>query len=362
MEEELLSLSSVPQYSGLTRGRVIEILDRISTLKAGVVGDGCLDMYWHADMTVSELSRETPHHNLPVIREQFAPGAAGNVAANFRELGCAEVSFCSIVGDDWRGALLKEAFRNRGIDDSYMLADPNRVTPAYCKTILHGLQDAQQEAPRIDFINIDAPYEVMQRRLVAELDRMAAKVDIIGATDQLKSGAIGTALRDRLRYWAGKGKTVVIDSRENIGKYRGVIVKPNELEALRWCYGSLKFHPSSEHEIMKAGMRLARSVEAPCCVTMGEKGALWFENGHVTHIPTAAVTPPIDIVGAGDSFTAAFLSALGAGCAGPEAAAFAHLAAAVSVRKLGRAGSAAPQEILNRFDETAKLLKTYQSQ
>ena len=34
-------------------------------------GDGCLDVYWHADMTRSELSRETPHHNLPVVQEVF---------------------------------------------------------------------------------------------------------------------------------------------------------------------------------------------------------------------------------------------------------------------------------------------------
>ncbi|MFB9753381.1 bifunctional heptose 7-phosphate kinase/heptose 1-phosphate adenyltransferase [Paenibacillus hodogayensis] len=360
MEEEILGLSSVPPYSGLTRERVVDILKRISTLKAGVIGDACLDVYWHVDMTISELSRETPHYNLPVIRETFGPGAAGNVANNFRELGCSEVSICSIAGDDWRGTLLKDSFRKLGINDSYMLAEKGRVTPAYCKTILRGLQEAEQEAPRIDFINLDAPFEAMQRKLVVELDRMAEKVDVIGVTDQLKSGVIGGLLRERLKYWASRGKRIIIDSRENIGKYKGVTVKPNEIEALRWCYGSLKVHPSSESEIIKAGKRLARVADAPCCVTMGDKGALWIEDDQVTYVPTAAVKPPIDIVGAGDTFTAALLSALGAGCQGPEATAFAHLAAAVSVRKLGGVGSASPQEILQRFDETAKLQPNHQ--
>lgn len=359
MEEELLSLSSVPQYNGLTRDKVVDILKRITNLKAGVLGDVCLDVYWHADMTISELSRETPHYNLPVIRETFGPGAAGNVANNFKQLGCAEVSLCSIVGDDWRGTLLQEALGQRGIDGTFLLADKGRVTPAYCKTILRGLQDAEQEAPRIDFINLDAPFEALQRRLVAELDKMAAKVDVICVTDQLKSGVTGQPLRERLRYWAALGKRIVVDSRENIGKYKGIVVKPNEIEALGWCYGSLKYHPSSENEIIKAGQRLARHAEAPCCVTMGEKGALWFEGGQVTYVPTVAVEPPIDIVGAGDTFSAAFLSALGAGSPGPEAAAFAHLASAVSVRKLGGVGSATPQEILIRFDQTVKMQKTF---
>lgn len=359
MEEEMLNLSSVPHYNGLTRNKVVDILMRITGIKAGVLGDVCLDIYWHADMTMSELSRETPHYNLPVIRETFGPGAAGNVANNFRQLGCAEVGLCSIVGEDWRGALLGEALRQRGIDDAYLLTDKGRVTPAYCKTILRGLQDAEQEAPRIDFMNLDAPYEALQRKLVGELDKMAAKVDVICVTDQLRTGVVGPLLRERLRYWAARGKRIVVDSREHIGKYKGVAVKPNEIEALGWCYGSLKVHPTSEYEIIKAGQRLARHAEAPCCVTLGEKGALWFEDGRVTYVPTTAVEPPIDIVGAGDTFSAALLSALGTGSPGPEAAAFAHLASAVSVRKLGGVGTATPQDILLRFDQTAKMQKTY---
>lgn len=353
MEEQSFRLNSVPLYTGLTRTGVIGILDRISRLKAGVIGDSCLDLYWHADMSMSELSRETPHHNWPVSRETFVPGAAGNVASNFRELGCEEVSICSILGDDWRGMLLKDCFRRKGINDEYTISESERVTPAYCKTILHGLQGVEQEAPRIDFINFESPHEPVQLRLLAELDRMAAKVDVIGVVDQLKTGVIGPLLRDRLHYWAEQGKRIVVDSRDSIGSFRGVIVKPNEIEALKWRYGTPNNRLPEESEIVEAGMRLAEAVEAPCCVTIGDKGALWCENGAVTYVPTKPVPPPIDIVGAGDSFSAAFVSALGAGCPGYEAAAFAHLAAAVSVRQLGGVGTASPQQILDRFDEIA---------
>ncbi|NHN34219.1 bifunctional heptose 7-phosphate kinase/heptose 1-phosphate adenyltransferase [Paenibacillus agricola] len=354
IKDESPTLSSIQQFKGLSRERVDEILQGISTLKVGVIGDGCLDVYWHADMTQSELSRETPHYNLPVTRERFAPGAAGNAAVNYKALGCLEVSFCSMAGNDWRGQQLQEAFRLRGINDAYVQVEPGRVTPAYCKVILQGLQGAEQEAPRIDFINEQGCSEAATQRLVQQLDLMAAQVDVISVTDQLEHGVIGPSVRDRLAYWAGQGKRIVVDSRDRIGHFKGMVLKPNELEALRWYNGSLKHLQATESELLRAGQQLSKLAEAPCCITWGDKGAVWFEDGQMTFVPTKPVAPPIDIVGAGDSFTAAFLSAWGVGCTGPEAVAFAHLAAAVTVGKCGETGTASPQEIRDRWQRLAE--------
>lgn len=349
---ENIHLSSVPQYDGLSsRERVADILQRISRLKVGVVGDGCLDVYWHADMTISELSRETPHHNMPIVKEHVSPGAAANVAANYKDLGCAEVYFCSVIGNDWRGMMLQESFRQLGIDSGFVFVSNHRVTPAYCKTIRFGLQNVQQEDPRIDFINNADLTESEMEQMVAKLDRMAEKVDVISVTDQLNFGVVSSIVRDRLQYWAKQGKLIVADSRARIGLYEGLIVKPNELEALRWYYGNSKYPHPTDDDLIKAGIHLSRSVGAPCCMTLGERGALWFEREHCTFVPTESVHPPIDIVGAGDCFMTSLLSALGAGCSGPEAIAFAHLGAAVSVRKIGQTGTATPEEIIARFDE-----------
>jgi rfaE bifunctional protein kinase chain/domain len=349
--DELPSLASIRQFKGLSRPRVEEILQRISTLKVGVIGDGCLDVYWHADMTQSELSRETPHYNLPITRERFAPGAAGNTAVNFKALGCQEVSFCSIAGNDWRGQQLKGDLRSRGINDAYVQFEEGRVTPAYCKVILQGLQGVRQEAPRIDFVNSQACSDAAQHRVVQQLDRMAAEVDVISVTDQLEYGVVCAGVRDRLGYWAKQGKRIVVDSRDRIGEFKGVVLKPNELEALRWYHGSLKHPQATEAELLKAGHRLSEVSEEACCITWGERGAVWFENGQMTFVPTRPVPPPTDIVGAGDSFTAAFLSAWGVGCIGPEAVAFAHLASAVTVGKCGETGTASPEEIRDRWEQ-----------
>lgn len=350
MNRERPNLSNVHRFDGLSRDQVGHILERITKLRAGVIGDGCLDMYWHADMTRSELSRETPHHNLPVIGEHYAPGAAGNVAVNFKRLGCKEVRFSSVIGADWRGELLRQSLQGQGIDDRDIIIAENRTTPAYCKTIRHGLQNVAQEDPRLDFINLTAPDEQTVSAYIAAIDQMAEQVDMISVTDQLQHGSIVDEVRVRLHHWAAQGKIIVVDSRDQIGSYKGMITKPNEIESLRWYYGNLDFKQSGEEEMIHAGFKLSRHSGAPCCMTMGERGALWFEDGNCTYIPTAPVEPPIDIVGAGDTYTAAIASALAAGCSGPEAAAFAHLASAVSITKLAGVGTASPDEILARHD------------
>ena len=49
-------------------------LKKLGKGRIGVIGDFCLDVYWHADMTKSELSRETPHFPLPIVQERLSPG------------------------------------------------------------------------------------------------------------------------------------------------------------------------------------------------------------------------------------------------------------------------------------------------
>ena len=50
----------------LTRQELEQLLANVDNARIGLIGDLCLDMYWIANMKISELSRETPHHPLPV--------------------------------------------------------------------------------------------------------------------------------------------------------------------------------------------------------------------------------------------------------------------------------------------------------
>ncbi|QNK54438.1 bifunctional heptose 7-phosphate kinase/heptose 1-phosphate adenyltransferase [Paenibacillus sp. PAMC21692] len=349
--KHLIASGHLHVYEGMSKERVEEVVERIGNLRAAVIGDGCLDVYWDADMSLSTLSRETPHYSLPIIGERVSPGAGGNVAMNLRALGCREVSFCTATADDWRGNLLHRCLEDNGINDSYSLSLKQWVTPAYCKPIRHGLQGVSQEDPRLDFINRRALSADEEKKMIAALDEMMQTADIVAVTDQLPLGIITEAVRVRLQFWSARGKQIVVDSRDRIGKFNGVCIKPNEIESLQALGLDPREGEISWERLLDAGKQLQNNNEAPCCMTIGSRGALWFDGGTPVWVPGHPVKPPLDIVGAGDHFASAFLCARGAGCSGPESMFFAQLGAAVVIRKLGMTGTADRQEILARYDE-----------
>lgn len=81
--------------------------------RIGVIGDFCLDVYWHADMTKSELSRETPHFPLPIVQERLSPGGAGNVVMNLLALKPKAVHAVGVFGD--RGGISVGDRRQGGV-------------------------------------------------------------------------------------------------------------------------------------------------------------------------------------------------------------------------------------------------------
>jgi rfaE bifunctional protein kinase chain/domain len=335
---------NIEQSIGLTRHRLEHILDNISSLRAGVIGDVCLDAYWEADMMRSTLSRETPHYTLPIAEERYSPGAGGNVAANLRALGCEKVYVCSAIGQDWRATLLQEQFTLSGIDMTYLIHADHWITPAYCKPIRVGLQQVKQEDARINFHNFQKLSETVTEQMVKAIDKMAEACDIIAVIDQFPYGVIGEQISEKLASWGRRGKVILVDSRERIGKFRNVIVKPNEIEASRWL-NLQESHDSKINDWALMAKRLSQEVNGACCMTIGVEGAIWVERDRCTWVPTRPVAPPIDIVGAGDCFASALLCALGVGSDGVEATAFAHQAASIVIRKMGTTGTASQQEL-----------------
>jgi hypothetical protein len=51
--KHLIAAGHLHVYEGMSRERVEEIIERIGYLRAAVIGDGCLDVYWDADMSLS---------------------------------------------------------------------------------------------------------------------------------------------------------------------------------------------------------------------------------------------------------------------------------------------------------------------
>jgi rfaE bifunctional protein kinase chain/domain len=344
-------LGNMITFNCIDRKKLEGILKGISNIKVAVIGDISLDVYWRADMTKSELSRETPHFNLPVVEECMSPGAGGNTAANVVALNPSKAYILSVVGDDWRGNVLVQELIKRGINTKGIIISDKVVTNAYCKPMRKGISNLEYEDPRIDFANYDVLPSEVEEKLLRDLEQVSAKIDVLCVTDQFVFGCVTKRVRERIMELSRRGLMVVVDSRDRIALFRDVILKPNELEGYRAVYDNDAPGKNSFEARIKAAGILAERNSSKVCMTLGEKGCVYIDEGNVSYIPSYEVKPPIDTCGAGDTFLAAFSCALAAGAVGVEAVSFANMAANVTIKKHGMTGTASPEEIMARYDE-----------
>ncbi|MBN1876615.1 MAG: hypothetical protein JXA33_20485 [Anaerolineae bacterium] len=336
----------------LTRSRLQEILDRCPMLHIGVIGDLGLDAYWYADMTRSFLSRETPRFPRPVTREVYTPGAGANVADNLKALGVGEVTVFSVLGEDWRGALLRQVMEERNINGAHLLSSPQRSTTTFIKPLLQGY-DSQQEDARLDFEN-DTPLSLpLETALVDEVTASLPDLHALLIADQLEiNGIITETVRIALNNLATiyPDKVFVVDSRINIGLFSPMVLKPNRYEATAVIYPDRDPRELDRAALAQVGQALSRRTERPVFMTLGAEGALACTSDEMHYLSAGPVQPPLDPVGAGDTFIAALATSLAAGATPWEAGTVANLAAAVTVEKLDQTGTASPEEILKRYD------------
>jgi rfaE bifunctional protein kinase chain/domain len=326
-------------------------MESLARVRVAVVGDFCLDAYWTADMTRSELSRETPHFTLPIVAEQYAPGGAGNVAVNAQALGVARTGAFTVLGRDWRGMLLRAALERGGLDPVGELIVEGWTTPCYIKPIRQGYA-SQQEDARLDFANYTALGSRVEEELIAILKRSLDAFDVVLICDQLEHGVVTQDVRNTLIELARAhlNTPFIADSRTRIASFTDVALKPNELELARAMGYSLAMDARDTATIGHWGTELSRQRHWPVYVTLGANGALVCTGEDWRHVPAVRLDPPLDIVGAGDTFLAALGSSLAAGATPTEAAVIANLAAAVTVKKIGQTGTATPAEILASFE------------
>ncbi len=331
--------------------RVVELLHWLRKSKIAVIGDVALDIYWRADMKKSELSRETPHFPLPVVEEWMSPGAAGNVAANIAALKPEKFFLLSIIGKDWRGDLFIKEAEKRGIITDFLIRSDKVVTNAYCKPLRRGISDVEYEDPRIDFENFSLIGREEEDKLIKLLEKAAEEVDILCVIDQMRFGCITPRIREKIEKLSKNGLTVIVDSRERIGCFTDVILKPNDIEMFKAL--GIQKEPSklSIEELLEFAETFSMQKGNDVCVTLGDRGAVYVEKatGKKYYVPTVNLAPPLDICGAGDAFLSVFSLVLGAGAQKYEAVFMGNLGASVVVKKIGTTGVATSEEIITNY-------------
>lgn len=311
-----------------------EILAQIPRLRALVVGDVCLDRWCRYDPAQSEPSRETGIPRIGVVSTEVTPGAAGTIANNLAALGCGHVAVLGAAGDDGFGWELDAALRARRIDPRWLLRSPALATFTYTKLI--NAQTGAEDLPRVDFINTQPLAADLDEKLTATLREIAAQFDVTLVSDQAETGGgvVTAHMRDAL---ASLDNLVWVDSRKRCELFRNVILKPNREEAdaaSRRIRGCVDYKALREHTCSKL-----------LVVTHGPQGAQVIDGSGETWVPATANEHPVDIFGAGDSFSAGAALALKITGSPVEAARFGNRVAAVTIMKEGT-GTASPEELL----------------
>jgi rfaE bifunctional protein kinase chain/domain len=315
-----------------------DVLRRIESVSALVVGDVCLDRWCVYDPDLTEPSRETGLPRTAVVRTETTAGAAGTVANNLAALGARRVSVLGFGGDDGHGLELRRALERARVSTEHLIATE---TPTFTYTKLLNAKTGAEDLGRVDFLPASALPAELERMLANRLRETAAGFDAILVSDQAETeteGTITASIRRVLEEIAQRhpDKVIWVDSRMRSEKFRRVIVKPNEREASEAC-----------RRIGLTDFRALRDVISHplMMVTHADRGALVLDGEREVWAPALRVPNPVDICGAGDSFSAGAALALAAGASALESARMGNLVASVTIRKKGT-GTASPDEVL----------------
>jgi len=314
----------------LTTADLDHVLATVPHRRIGLVGDLFLDRYLDIDPTRDEPSVETGLTAYQVAGVRNYPGALGTVLNNLVALGVGTVHPLTFVGDDGEGSdLLRELRRRPGVVTADVIVSPDRMTPTYTKPM-----SGARELHRLDIKNRTPTPDALQDDLLDRLNAAWAGLDAVVVLDQVSEaecGVVTARVRQRVAELAAATPDtfVLADSRELIGLFRNVCVKPNERE----------------------GGAVAE-WERTVFQTLGERGIkLLVPGGEPRVIPGYPVTGPTDICGAGDSCSAGIASAKACGLTDVQAAMLGNLVASVTVRQIGVTGTCTPAQLRARWAE-----------
>jgi rfaE bifunctional protein kinase chain/domain len=334
--------------------RLREILDGFPRLSIALVGDLFLDRYLEIDAAADEPSIETGLTAYQVVRVRNSPGALGTVMNNLAALGVGRLLPVAVIGNDGHGYDLRLELEKLPVDPRYLVIDAERLTPTYTKPLRpHGRQ-SWQELNRLD-VRTRAPLSAAaESSLLKQIDAAFAAADGAIVLDQINEpnwGVVNQQVRFRLEQLvAGNPKNLMlIDSRQRLGEFGFGVLKGNRAEILRAA--GLDASHNDLAAVAQAAEALVARTGQRAFATLGEDGILVTHAGApYSLVPAIPVEGPIDIVGAGDSVTAALAASLLAGANEIEAAQIACLVASITIQQIGATGVATPKQVLQRRD------------
>jgi D-beta-D-heptose 7-phosphate kinase/D-beta-D-heptose 1-phosphate adenosyltransferase len=330
----------------MNRERVAALTRVFADKRILVVGDLMLDEFLWGK--VSRISPEAPVPVVEVVREEWFPGGAANVARNLAEFS-KHVRVLGITGQCNHAEHLKRLLTSEGIN-----IDAVQSHSCYQTIVKTRIIARQQHVVRIDR---EKKLQVLPEHAAAALAQIEAllpEIDAIIVEDYGK-GLLAQPFAEAICALANRaGKILAVDPNpHNPLAWRHVtVIKPNRVEA--FASAGLPTTepvdpPTEDTALLEAGRVLSEKWDADqLLITLGEQGVLLFRHDEQPyHAPTRA-REVFDVSGAGDTVIALYTLALSAGATPAEAAEIANHASGVVVGKLGTA-TVTPAELLASF-------------
>lgn len=331
----------------MNSARTQELLRSFSKLRIAVVGDFCLDRYLEIDAAHREISIETGLPVYKVNRVRSQPGAAGTVLSNLAAMGVGSLIPVGFCGDDGEGFELERALSSMPrVDMRCFMRTPERRTFTYCKPLLVAPDRLPEELNRLDSKNWTPTPDSLSGTIATFVRSLAGTVDAVAVMNQVDvsgTGVVTAEVLEALSHISGSAP-VVADSRIGFSSFPPMIFKMNraELSASK----ALEGDPSIS-ELKAAIASVSATSGRAAFATLADEGILGCTPGtSACWVPSLPLRGPIDVVGAGDSVTAALAASLAAGAAVEEAMALSMLAASVTVHQVGTTGTASSEAML----------------
>lgn len=333
------------------------ILERFSDVRIVVCGDFFLDNYLILDRALTEPSLETGLDAYQVIETRRYPGVAGTTTNNLRALGV-NVTAVGVIGDDGNGFDLRRKLEQTGVATHGLIEVAGLDTPTYTKPLMREADGTVHELNRLDTKPRRPTEAAIEDQLIHMIELLLGEADGMLVIDQSRMrgfGVVTDRVRDTLPRLANAfpGKLILADSRLFPGLFRGVTLKCNLSEAQHAAAISQREFESEADCAARCAVILQRHTQRPVVITMGGEGIYLLEHAGRpgVHLPAVPVSGPLDIVGAGDCVNAALGASLCAGASLEEAGWVANLAASIVIQQIGQTGTAAPAQVIERFNQ-----------
>ena len=324
-----------------------EYIKNLNEAKILIVGDLALDEMVYGD--TERISREAPVLILQHTHTNYILGGASNAAHNASTINNGKATVIGIIGNDYQGEELKEAFKKAGINCDNLIMDENRKTVT--KTRISGScsQSVTQQIVRIDR-QTNAPIsKETESKIIDKIIKLIPEHDAVILSDYhlgtLSDKVIETVTETAKQY----NKIVVVDAQKNLNRYKGVTSMTPNLPDTQKHVG---YYLKDKADYLLAANKLIGETDAESIlITCGSQGmVIVTKDGKYNHIPVFNKSKVFDVTGAGDTVTATYTLALAIGAEPVYAAIIGNIAASIVIKQFGCATTTI-NEILNSIPD-----------